>query len=1603
MKINRKYLLRGILTLILTPIILVLVAGIALYIPAVQDMAVRYASREASQALGMQIEIGRLRLGFPLKLRLERLYIVQTPPDTLLSLDELSLGLDLMPLLSKQVYAPSILAKDIRLNYFDSASTTQLTLDQLTGQSLSVDIDAQRVHLEILRSQGARVRYHSLDTLAKEEESEPLKWQIQADLLEFLETRAQIDMPLDSMIVGTEVQRLRLEDTQVNLETMRLSLGHGQIEGGQISYAKNYDAPSTDYLDYNHIQAEDIALEVHDLLSEGQLLQLRLSGGQLRERSGLTLEHLLGSIAMDSVKVELTDLALRTSHSSFFGNLSMPWSILSGDSTAHSELHLDCSIGSEDVRNLTGQSLLAYDEFASYDRGLKQAELTTPIDLGIHVSGTLNHLRVDQMQMLWADVLDLSVEGEIFRLTNDKERRGKLKIEGGLQRKARSLLALVSPDIAKTYTLPAGLTLKGDLDMGRGRHQLNLVLKQGDGSAKLSGLFVEQSKQYQANLEVRALDLKRFMPGGSLGLLSADLSVEGRGFNPMNRRSHSGLKLRLHHLQQDSLQLEQITLDGNLNEGALVLSLNSSNPGLNLALQADALLTGSTIYGSVMLDAQELDMKAWQMSESPLDAKFRLTGELRTNLKDEYQITSLVEDLSLNLSGRVLNPKEVLLQALIKGNHSETSVTSGDLSLQASAETGLEGLTKLGVQLGRKVDKLMAEVQGTRPMQTRLEDILPLLPQLSIEINMGTDNALKDFLAEQRIALGSLSSQIGHDREQGLNGYLRLSDLRQDTLRLNALDLSLKTLRSPRTSDARPIASSRKKTMPPPMPLDSMTLELTASIDKKPYRAQEGFGITTKLLATLQRANLDLEWLDAQKHSRHRANVLISWDGSHYFAHLLSSPLRIGYQDFEVSPRNHIALNKQTYFLRSDLSLTGKDRALLSLQASDSVANVQDIHLMVENLRLEDFGGLGLDNIGGTVFADVRYSRIGDINQEPIISGDISAQGLRYEDKELGHFATALFYEPRNNSSHYITAEISYRGTPALSIDGIYRPDNERAPLSGSLTMTDFPLEMVNPFLTAYSTALAGSISGNLSLSGEITSPQIQGSIATKDGQVDLKQLATQIQLDSIPLRLEGSVLHFDHYSLRSAVDPKHPLYIDGSVVVFGKEATKTDLRLRANEMVLLNQSSPQSEEQLVYGRLIASSDMRITGLADALKVRGRLSVLGGTNCTYIMREGPLEMGDKIGELVTFVDFSDTLFVKAPVETTRLSGLDVNLSLHFDPSVRFGVDLTADGRDYMRVQGGGDMQFSYPPFGEMSLIGRYEMSGGGKLHYTMPIVGGKLFNIDPSGYLLFNGDVANPYINFIATQTVRATTGEGKNAQKTNFVVSIKAQDHIDNIQLGFDLSASENLSIQNSLNTMTAEERGKQAIGLLGTGIYLAGNRSGGDFNLDGALTSFLQSQINKAAGTLLQGTDLDIGMEVHDGANGGNTYTDYTYSFSRRFYNDRIRIVVGGKIQSGNVPSNKEQTLIDNVALEYQLDQAGDQYLRLFHKRVTDNILEGEYTETGGGYLLKRKLNHPWDLFRFRRKKKSSEDRTLDSIRPSLWAAPIIEGKVDTIQMTK
>ena len=48
----------------------------------------------------------------------------------------------------------------------------------------------------------------------------------------------------------------------------------------------------------------------------------------------------------------------------------------------------------------------------------------------------------------------------------------------------------------------------------------------------------------------------------------------------------------------------------------------------------------------------------------------------------------------------------------------------------------------------------------------------------------------------------------------------------------------------------------------------------------------------------------------------------------------------------------------------------------------------------------------------------------------------------------------------------------------------------------------------------------------------------------------------------------------------------------------------------------------------------------------------------------------------------------------------------------------------------------------------------------------------------------------------------------------------------------------------------------------------------------------------------------------------------------------------------------------------------------VKLFRHTGFESILEGEITETGAGFVMKRKLNNLFHLFRFRRARKKDGD---------------------------
>lgn len=120
--------------------------------------------------------------------------------------------------------------------------------------------------------------------------------------------------------------------------------------------------------------------------------------------------------------------------------------------------------------------------------------------------------------------------------------------------------------------------------------------------------------------------------------------------------------------------------------------------------------------------------------------------------------------------------------------------------------------------------------------------------------------------------------------------------------------------------------------------------------------------------------------------------------------------------------------------------------------------------------------------------------------------------------------------------------------------------------------------------------------------------------------------------------------------------------------------------------------------------------------------------------------------------------------------------------------------------------------------------------------------------------------------------------------------------------------------------------------------------------------------------AGQQCEGVDISLGVDQYNQTNNGVTQStmSYSYKVSKSLMNDRIKIIVGGNYNTdADDNENLQQNLINDISFEYLLNESGTMVIRVFRHTGFESILEGEVTQTGVGFVYKRKLGSLRQLF--------------------------------------
>lgn len=1521
-----KKILKWCGIIISIPFALFIIISILIYIPPVQDFIVKKAASMASTATGMDINVGRISLSFPLNLNIHNVSAVQEN-DTLLNAGKITLKVQMRPLFRKQVEIDAFRLEKISLNTMNMIEGLALKgeLGELYLESHGVALSPETATINSFILKDTHMDICIADTAAADTTaSEPLYWQFMLQKANLENVAINLSMPLDSMNMGLNIGSATLSEGLVDLRKEAYSIQKFRINNSSARYVSGSKQPAEGF-DPSYIAIVGLNIGLDSIYYCGNEIKAGIKDFRMKERSGLEIISAGGKIMANDERIGISGLELKTTDSFFSVQAGAEWNISQINNDGSISARIMADIGKNDLfRFLTGMPEDFRKDFPA-----------EPVQIRAGVDGSLNRMRITGVSAEIAEHIRLTAEGYLNDVTDSTKMTAHLDMDGIFpdMKFAQSLVG--------TTVIPADMTIKGSADIRNDSIISSLGLTQGDGLAELNAGFIPNSESFFAEMELKELNIHNFLPSDSLFRVTASLSAEGKGFDIFSPDTRMNIKAGVSNFEYARYSFSGIDMKAGLADGKTNVAFNINDNMMEIVSILDADISSNNIMAKMRTDIKRLDLHSLGLVAQPLKIAQDINIDARTDMKNRHQAKVSINNIRLTTEKKSFKTKDLNFGVSMTEDSLRTYINSGDMTMLLRTTGGIDKVTdKL-----TKISTIAAKQWESRTLN--LDTLRALLPETSFRLFAGDDNPFVNTLEMSGIGFSKLYASLNTSSANGINSSAYLYGLHTDSLRLDTI-----TFRAIQ---------------------DTTGIILTGGVKANHTKQQEAFGISLDGGIFNGNARMMVKYDNAQNQTGALIGMEAVLRDKGISLHMLPENPILVYRKFQLNKDNYIFLSDKGR-IHADMKLYDEKGTGLQIYSVPDSTSLQDITVSVNRIDIGEFKRIipYMPPIEGVINAEAHYVQQKENMFMTALETDINK--LAYSGKPLGNWTMSGVYLPMENSGHHVDGYITRNGNTLAEINGQYRSaasDEDKDKINAHMSLMRFPLELAGAFVPEEMAQLKGYAGGEISVDGSSDTPIINGQLTTDSVNVFIPMTSMNLRFENKPITITNNKLVFNKYSIFSR--GKNPYVIDGSIDFADMSSMYMDLKMTARNFEVFN--GKKNRTSLVYGKMYIDLNTTIKGTPDAISVRGNANILGSSDFTYILRESPLSVEDRLAETVTFVNFADTAAAqRKPLQEMRPGGIDMLVNLHIDQAVQCKVDINESGTNYMQVEGGGDLAFQYTPDGNMLLNGRYSLMSG-EMKYEMPVIPLKTFKIREGSYIEWTGNVMDPKLNIQAYERTRASvTQEGQTARMVSFDVGVSITNRLNDLGFEFTIDAPEDGSMQNELAAMSASQKNKAAVTMLVTGMYISDN-STAKLDANSALNSYLQGQINNIAGNALKTIDLSVGMETTNATETGDTRTDYNFQFAKRFWNNRVRVVIGGKISTGNA-AVRDESFIDNISLEYRLDNSGTRYIKLFHDKKYANVLEGEVTETGAGIVLKKKVSRIKDLFIFQRKKKKVND---------------------------
>ena len=1505
-----------ILGILLSPVLLFVLLTILIYLPPVQNWLVDKVAAYASEETGMEITVDHVDLSFPLDLGVDGIRVIHQP-DTIADVERLVVDVQLVPLFGGKVVVNQLDIKNTQLNTngFVEAAKVKGRFSRLFVKSDGIDLHRETVEVNGARLEDAQLDIVLNDSVPEDTTTSQNRWKIHIDEARVQHSDIALHMPGDTMSVRMHMGSLTAREALVDLETETYTVQQVDWDNGALQYDQNFQ-PRIDGLDYNHLDLSHISIGIDSIYYHDPTLRLVMRHVALREKSGLQVTDLTGPVEMENGTLRLPKFHLKTPDSEIAVEMDMPLNLMDSIAPGQLQLRLRAQVGKKDVMVF----------LADMPQGFRDRWPDSPLQVEGALSGNMQHMEFSDVEMTLPSAFHATVTGYADHLDNPKQLRADVQFQaqGG---NLGFLLQMLPRQMQRDYRIPNGIRAEGRVKADRANYTFDVTANEDKGRVKLQGQLNADLMRYDATLHVDQLNVHHFMPRDSIYTVTADVKVQGQGTDFLSPRTQLTADAQIQHLRYGHWNLDNMTAQATIRNGHALVDVLSDNPLVNGRLKVDALLNTKKLNATITADLNTVDLYKMRLVDKPLSLGLCGHVDVTSDMKLTHYVSGLISDITVRDSSKALRSEFVGLHLNATTDTTIVRAQSGDFIVKLDGSGNYEQLLK---QLTILSDSASAQLSNKIIDQPALRR---LLPTMKVHVESKRDNPLVTILKSQGVDFTQLLFDMATSPEAGVNGNGFVHSLTYDDVRLDTINFRL-TQRKNHLSFGGQIRNNKNNPQFVFNALfDGILQERGATFGVRYYDSDNKLGA---------RIGAQAEMLDSGLNVR-----------------LMPETPTLGYKLFKLNADNYIFLGNNKR-VKANIDLLAEDGMGVKIYSEESDPTaLQDITVSLNKFNLDEVTSVipYMPRMTGMLHGD--YHVVQDAEGHLSVASDMSVRDMTYERSPIGNVSTELLYLQQGDSAHVVEARLMKDDAEIGLLSGTYYHVGGGS-LDAMLQLERMPLNIVNGFVPDHLFGLQGFGDGKMSVRGPLSRPQVNGEIYLDSSYVESVPYGVSLRFDNDPVRIVDSKLLLDNFTLYSYNE--NPLNIQGSVDFSDLDRVMVDVRMRARNFQIIG--AKENPHSVAYGKAFVNVFASMRGPADNLNMRGRLEVLGSTDMAYILRDTPLTTDNHLDNLVKFKDFSDT--AQVVVNRPPLNGFTMDMTLDVSMGAHIMAYLNADHSNFIDLMGGGTLRMLYTPTDNLRLTGRYTLSNG-EMKYSLPVIPLKTFVIQNGSYIEFTGDPMNPTLNITATERTKATvTGSNGAGRSVDFDCGVVVTKTLKDMGVVFTLDAPEDMQLHSELQSMSVEQRGKLAVTMLTTGMYLAdGNTQ--PFSMNSALSSFLNSEINNITGNALRTIDLSFGVDQSlDGT--GQTHTDYSFKFAKRFLNNRLKIAVGGKVSSGAELQQRNKSFFDNVSLEYRLDDTANKYLTLFFQNNSYDWLDGYTQKYGGGFIWRRRIQRFTDIFRFK-----------------------------------